>query len=152
MFCPWCDYKDYCSTYQKACKKSDYKFLPTVNYTNDQLVEEWENVKATKKILESRERELNMIMMEKIRRSSENLIGEGKEVYVRQNARINYDLDTVHRSVPLEDFPSLVTLNKKAVDTYLDLNPSVKEEISVTATTNYTSPFLATRKKRKITQ
>lgn len=146
MFCPWCDYKDYCSTYQRACKKSNYEFLPTVNYTNEQLVEEWENVKATKKILESRERELGMIMMEKIKRSAENLTGNGKEVYVRQNAKINYDLDAVYGAVPEEDFPTLVNLNKKAVDMYLDLNPTVKAVVSDTATTNYTSPFLATKK------
>jgi len=150
MFCPWCDYKDYCNTYQKACKKSDYEFLPTVNYTDDQLVTEWKSVKFTKKILESRERELGMIMMEKIRRTSENLTGNEEEVYVRQNAKINYDLLTVHEHVPTEDFAGLVNLNKKAVDMYVNLNPAVKDVISDTATTNYTSPFLATKKAKKV--
>jgi hypothetical protein len=148
MFCPWCDYKDYCSTYQRACKKSDYTFLPTTQYDDQQLVEEWENVKAVKKILENRERELGMIMMEKIKRNAENLKGSQSEIYVRQNSSTNYDLETVYQSVPPDDFAMLVNLNKKAVKTYLDLNPAVKERISETATTNYTSPFLASRKKK----
>lgn len=148
MFCPWCDYKDYCSTYQKACKKSDYTFLPTLDYTNNQLVAEWDSVKSVKKILESRERELGMIMMEKIKRNSENLNGEEKEIYIRQNSSTNFDLHTVHDVVPADDFSSLVNLNKKAVKTYMDLNPAVKDAISESATTNYTTPFLAARKKK----
>jgi hypothetical protein len=149
MFCPWCDFKDYCSTYQRACKKSDYSFLPTMQYSNEQLVAEWESVKSVKKILESRERELGMVIMEKIKKTSENLSGAESEIYIRQNSSTNYDLATVHDVVPQEDFPGLVNLNKKAVKTYLDLNPAVKDKISETATTNYTSPFLASRKKKK---
>jgi hypothetical protein len=148
MFCPWCDYKDYCSTYQKACKKSDYNFLPTLQYSDEQLVQEWETVKSVKKILESRERELGMILMEKIKIRSENISSGEKEVYVRQNSSTAYDFDTVLKYVPEEDFPSLVNLNKKAVETYMSMNPSVKEVIADSATTNYTSPFLMTRKKK----
>lgn len=149
MFCPWCDYKDYCSTYQRACKKSNYSFLPTMNYTDDQLVNEWESVKSIKKILENRERELGMVLMEKIKRNSGNIVASDVEVYVRQNSKIDYDLNTVHGAVPAEDFPRLVNLNKKAVDSYLDLNPAVRDSIADTATTNYTSPFLATKKVKK---
>lgn len=149
MFCPWCDYKDYCSTYQRACKKSDYTFLPTMEYNDAQLVSEWESVKSVKKILESRERELGMIIMEKIKRNAENLNGEETEVYIRQNSSTTYDLSTVYDTVPAEDFAGLVNLNKKAVKTYIDLNPAAKDKISETATTNYTSPFLAARKLKK---
>lgn len=149
MFCPWCDYKDYCTTYQKACKKSNYTFLPTLQYTDEQLVDEWDSVKSTKKILESRERELGMIMMEKIKRQSENLKGANKEIYVRQNSSTTYDLKTVYETVPEDDFPDLVNLNKKAINTYIGLNPAVKDQIAETATTNYTTPFLASRKKKK---
>jgi putative RecB family exonuclease len=148
MFCPWCDYKDYCSTYQKACKKSDYNFLPTLQYSDEKLVQEWETVKSVKKILESRERELGMIIMEKIKLRSENISNGDNEVYVRQNSSTSYDFDTVLKYVPEEDFPSLVNLNKKAVETYMSMNPSVKEVIADSATTNYTSPFLMTRKKK----
>jgi CRISPR/Cas system-associated exonuclease Cas4 (RecB family) len=149
MFCPWCDFKDYCSTYQSACKKSDYTFLPTMQYDNDRLISEWEMVKSVKKILESRERELGMVMMEKIKANAANMKGDDKEIYVKQNSSTNYSLDTVYKSVPPDDFSSLVSLNKKAVETYMSMNPSIKEMIADTATTNYTSPFLASRKLKK---
>ena len=148
MFCPWCDYKDYCSTYQRACKKSNYTFLPTMQYSEEQLVEEWDSVKSVKKILENRERELGMIMIERIKKDFRNLKGADKEIYIRQNSSTGYDLNTVHSAVPTDDFAGLVNLNKKAVETYMDLNPSVKEKISSTATTNFTTPFLASRKKK----
>lgn len=148
MFCPWCDYKDYCSTYQKACKKSDYEFLPVMSYTDEQLATEWNNVRAVKKILEMRERELGMIITEKIQRSASNMNIGDEEIYVRQNARTTYDLKTVYKTVPPEDFPTLVSIDKKAVDAYLDFNPAVRDEISNASTTNYTTPFLATKKKR----
>jgi RecB family exonuclease len=146
MWCPWCDFKDYCSTYQSACKKSDYTFLPTMQYDNDQLISEWGMVKSIKKILESRERELGMIIMEKIKTNSNNLRGDNKEIYVRQNSSTNYNLKTISDTVPVEDFPSLVNLNKKAVETYMDMNPSIREIIKESSTTNYTTPFLAERK------
>jgi len=146
MMCPWCDFKDYCSTYQNACKKSDYTFLPTMQYDNDRLISEWGMVKSVKKILESRERELGMIIMEKIKLNASNLRGDNKEIYIRQNSSTNYNLKTISDVVPIEDFPSLVNLNKKAVETYMDMNPSVKEIIGESSTTNYTSPFLAERK------
>jgi len=150
MFCPWCSYKDYCSTYQKACKKSDYTFLPTMQYDDNQLVSEWQSVKSVKKILESRERELGMVMMEKIKRNSENLQGNDKEIYIRQNSSTNYNLITVAEAIPDEDFVNVVNLNKKAVEAYMNVNPAVKDVIADTATTNYTSPFLAARKIKKV--
>lgn len=150
MFCPWCDYKDYCGTYKKACSNTVYKFLPTTNYTNDQLIQEWGSVKSTKKILESRERELSMIMMEKIKRGAKNLVGEKEEVYVRQNARTTYDLESVHRIVPVDDFHKLVNINKKSLEGYMISNPAIKEEVTQAAVVNFTSPFLATKKIKKI--
>lgn len=148
-FCPWCDYRDYCSNYQKACKKTDYEFLPVMNYTDEQLVTEWNSVKATKKILDMRERELGMIIMEKIQRNADNVDAGEEEVYIRQNARTTYDVNTVFESIPVEDIPNLVNVNKKAVETYISYNPAVKEDVMKAATVNYTTPFLATKKKKK---
>ena len=149
MFCPWCDYRDYCGTYKKACSQSTYKFLPTTDYSNDQLIQEWGSVRSTKKILENRERELGMIIMEKIKRGAKNLVGNKEEVYVRQNSRTTYDLNSVYRAVPTDDFHKLVNINKKAVENYMFVNPVVKEEIEMSSTTNFTSPFLATKKVKK---
>ena len=149
LFCPWCDYKDYCSMYKKACSKTEYKFLPTTDYSDDQLMMEWNDVRFTKRILESRERELGMIIMEKIKRGAKNIVGEKEEVYIRQNSRTTYDLSSVHKYVPDEDFHKLVNINKKAVENYMSVNPIVKESLEKTATTNYTSPFLAIKKVKK---
>jgi CRISPR/Cas system-associated protein Csm6 len=146
MFCPWCDFKDYCDTYKSACEKSEYKFLSAVNYSPEQLLSEWNTVRDTKKILEERERELAMIIIEKIKMTGANLISGDDELYIRQNARTNYDLETVYRLVSPDDFKGLVNLNKKAVSDYLDANPAVKEEVESSAQANYTTPFLAVKK------
>jgi putative RecB family exonuclease len=149
MFCPWCDYKDYCDTYKKACKKSDYKFLQTLDLSDEELVAEWKNVRDTKKILENRERELSMIMIEKIKKEGSNIYGEEEEVYIRQNSRTNYDTDVVAKLIPNEEFVKMANLNKKVVEGYMDSNPVVKREIENSASVNYTTPFLATKKVKK---
>jgi putative RecB family exonuclease len=149
IFCPWCDYKDYCETYEKACQKSNYEFLPILNYSDEQLVKEWNEIKSVIKILEGRERELGMVLMEKIKQTSENIMGEDLEVYVRQNSRTTYDLDTIYKLVPNDDFAKLVGINKKSVERYLNSNPAIKEKVMSTSTTNYTKPFLSTKKIKK---
>jgi len=149
IFCPWCDYKEYCEEYQIACKKTDYKFNSIFDMDDISLISEWKEVKNTEKLLEMRERELSMIMMERIQAKSANLVGLEDEVYVRQSSRKAYDLDTVYKYVPSEHFPKLVTVNKKAVDRYLEENSAVKDKITSAMVVNYTAPFLATRKVKK---
>lgn len=146
MFCPWCDYKDYCDTYKAACKNTDYKFLSIYNYSDEELIGEWKHVRDIKKILDRRERELSMVVIEKIKKGAENLRGENESLYIRQNSRTTYDLDTVYKSVPEEVFPKLVNLNKKAVETYIEANPVIRDRIVKSATTNFTSPFIASKK------
>ena len=149
IFCPWCDFKEYCSTYQKACKKSKYEFLPIMKYTDDQLVSEWSTVKSTKKILEIRERELGQVIMEKIKRDSKNLAYDAGEVYIRQSSRTSYDVDTILKVVPVKELDKVVSINKGRIEKYMDNNPAVKATISETAITNYSSPFLALKKNLK---
>jgi len=148
IFCSWCDFRDYCDGYTKACKKTDYKFGEVVNLDSDTLMKEWSSVKNTKKILETRERELAMVMMEKVK-NGENVNTEDEEVYIRQNSRKTYDLRTVAEIVPHDEFSSLVNLNKRAVDKYVEKNPAVKSKIMDSITVNFTSPFLATKKLKK---
>lgn len=149
IFCPWCDFKEYCSTYQKACKKSKYEFLPIMKYTDDQLVSEWSTVKSTKKILEVRERELGQVIMEKIKRDSKNLVYDAGEVYIRQSSRTSYDVDTILKVIPVKELDKVVSINKNRIEKYMDNNPAVKATISETAVTNYSSPFLALKKNKK---
>lgn len=145
IFCGWCDYNNICSAYKKICEETDYIFSPVTQLDNTALISEWESTKATKKILENRERELGMVIMEKIKNTSENLRAGTKEVYIRQNSRTEFDLKEVSRIIPVEDFPSVASLNKKAVEEYMNANPAIKEKVLETSTTNYTSPFLAVR-------
>lgn len=149
IFCPWCDYKEYCDKYEEACKKSDYKFLKTSELSDKDLFKEWDEVRSVKKIIEGRERELSMAIMDKVRDDNINLKVDEVEVYIRQNSRIAYDKDTIKEYTPYEEFVQLVTLNKKAVDNYIKDNPSIKDRFEATARVNYTAPFLATRKAKK---
>lgn len=145
MFCPWCDYKDYCEDYQEACTKYEYEFLPTSKMDDEALIDEYNKINSTAKILDMRKRELGMLIMEKIKRSGDNLKGKTKQVYIRQNSKTSYDTKSVHKLVPPEDFVNLVNLNKKAVDAYCMKHPKIKKEVFKNATTNYTTSFLAVK-------
>lgn len=149
MFCPWCDFKEYCDEYKKACKKSNYKFLATTSLSNEDLIKEWRQVRDTKKILDGRERELSMIIMKKIREGGEGISDTEEQLYIRQNSRINYDPQTIYSLIPSDDFPSLVSLNKSAVDKYINENPAIKDVVEKSAQVNFTTPFLATKKIKK---
>lgn len=146
VFCPWCDFKDYCKTYEKACSNSKYEFLPSSKLTDEELMTEHELVKSTAKILDTRKRELAMIIMEKIKREGVDLKGKEHLMYIRQSSRTSYDAREVSKLIPREEFASMASLNKKAVDAYCSRHPKVKKEIAKSATTNYTSPFLAMKK------
>lgn len=149
IFCPWCDYKEYCDEYEKACKKSDYKFLKTSKLNDNDLVKEWDEIRSIKKIIEGRERELSMSIMDKIRDSSATLQTDDSEVYIRQNSRITYSKDTIKEHIPYDEFVQLVNLVKKSVEGYIKDHPAVKDKFESTARVNYTAPFLATRKIKK---
>jgi len=149
VFCPWCDFKDYCDTYKKACSNKDYDFMPVANYTNEQLISEWEQISNTSKILETRKRELSMVIMEKIKNAGTDLSGGDKQAYIRQSARTNYDTKAIQALVPPADFGNMVTIKKSDVDSYCEKHPKIKKEVLKNAVTNFSSPFLATRKIKK---
>jgi RecB family exonuclease len=148
-FCPWCDYKEYCTEYEKACRKSDYKFLTATKLTEEKLVEEWKYVKSIKKILEERDRELSMILMEKIKREDITPTWGDEEVYIRQNSRTEYDPEIISKVVPADQLIKMVNINKRAVSDYANDNPAIRDLILNSAKTNFTTPFLATKKIRK---
>jgi len=150
IFCPWCDYKEYCTAYEKACKRSDYKFQSATKLPEGELVQEWQDIKSIKKILEERDRELSMILMEKIKREETNPTWGDKEVYIRQNSRTNYDIGIISKIVPSDRLVKMVNLNKKAVEEYAEDNPAARDLIRDAAQVNFTTPFLATKKIRKV--
>jgi len=146
IFCPWCDYREYCSSYKKACKKSDYKFLKTLSLGDEELVAEWKDVKNINKILEERKRELSMILMEKVKKLGVNLTTDSEEIYIRQSSKTTYDVEKVAKIIPLDDLIKIMSLNKRGVENYINTNPTVKELIGDAKETNFITPFLATRK------
>jgi len=146
IFCPWCDYREYCSLYKKACKKSDYKFLKTITLSDEEIINEWKDVKNVSKILEERKRELSMILMEKIKKSNINLITENEEIYIRQSSKTTYDVNKVAKIVSLDDLTKMISLNKRGLENYMSANPTVKDLIGDAKETNFITPFLATRK------
>ena len=148
IFCPWCDYREYCAEYQKACKRSDYKFLSAMALSDADLIREWNEVKSIKKILDERERELGMIIVEKIKKFDVNPQMGRKEIYIRQNARTLYDKDKVKQFLTYDEFVSAASgIDKKALESFIQKNPSIKPllERDAAITTSYTSPFLAMR-------
>lgn len=149
LFCPWCDFKDYCHTYKKAYDKTNYSFEASERYEDVDLMNEWTRMRDTKKIVETRERELAMLIIEKIRRSGSNIHNDEKEMYIRQNSRTGFDLKEVHRLVPEKDFLDMIKLKDAAVKRYINRKTKVKNEILKSSQSNYTSPFLSTRKLRK---
>lgn len=149
IFCPWCDFRDYCSAYKKACDKCQQEFLPLSKLTNDEVIEEYKRITSVIKILDKRKRELNMLAMEKIQRDGTSLKGEEEQLVIRQNARTNYDPREVAKIVPVEDLIGMMSLNKKAVDNYCSQNPAAAKAIKNSATTNYTTPFLQAKKINK---
>lgn len=114
IFCPWCDFREHCDVYMEAVTKSEYEFLPTVNLTNEALVTEWEQVKRTAKILDMRKRELDMVMIEKIKNLGSDLLADEKQVFIRQNARTNYDPQTVQKLVPYDDYVGMSSISKRS--------------------------------------
>lgn len=149
IFCPWCDFSNNCEGFKRACKKSEYVFTDINDMSNESLLSEWNEVRSTKKVLEGREKALSSIMMEKIKRRSDNIIADGKEVYIRQNSKTTYDVATVSDCVPKKDFAKLVYLNKRATDFYMEKNPTVKSKIQDSSKLSFMSPFLATKKVKK---
>jgi len=151
IFCPWCEYREFCPEYEKALKKSDYKFLKTATMESSEMFKQWKEVRAVTSLLKGRERELTMMMQERIREDAEEIEEGGKQLYIRQNARGSYDPVKVAQFVPdYETFAKLVsTLNNKAVGKYAETNPALKKKLEETKRVNYTAPFLAVKNSKK---
>lgn len=149
IFCPWCSFNNYCNAYRKAYEKTNYTFEAIEGYEDSDLVSEWQKMRNTKKIIEARERELAMLVIEKIRRTGSNLVGKEEEIYIRQNSRKTYNSDVVHDLVPEKAFLKMVKLNNRAVEKYISNRPAIKDKVMDKTEINYTSPFLATKKLKK---
>lgn len=140
--CNWCDYRDNCKDYKGILDQTIFK--KNLNeYNNSELVEEYLNVKNKSRILYEYEKQLKDHIFQKIETDSADLIGEDKQIYIRQNGNVSYDPSTVFNYVPKEDFFKMVSVGKKFVDEYLREHPEAKPHIMETSQKSYTAPFLA---------
>jgi hypothetical protein len=141
--CPWCDFTDNCTAYQEALSSNTFIKKKPDEYSDEELVKNYLEVKSRKRILDTRERQLKDYILQKIKSTEQDVIGQGKCLYIRQNANTSYDPKVVFEHVPTKDFLKMVSMSKKGVDAYLEKHPKGKDEIIEKSTKNYTSPFLA---------
>jgi len=141
--CNWCDFTDHCTTYNEALSSKTFIKKKPEEYNDEELVKDYLDIKSKKRILDNRERALKTYILEKIKSEEQDLIGNGKRVFIRQNSSTVYDPKTVYENVPLEVFLDIVNVSKKELDEYLIKNPVRKEQIIATSRKNYTSPFLS---------
>jgi len=147
-FCNWCDFKESCQAYKEA--SNIYSKIDRKNpekCTDGELVKEYAQVKNRKRILDDYERTLKVYIMEKIKAGEEDLKGDDKIIYIRQNPRIKHDPKTVHSIVPLNEFLQMVSISKQKLDEYMEgMTTADKAKITGTANKEFTNPFLSIRK------
>jgi hypothetical protein len=127
--CNWCDFTDNCTAYQEAMAGKSFIKKKPEEYNNEELVKDYLDVKSRKRILDNRERQLKEYILEKIQSDEEDLIGQGKVLYIRQNGSTTYDPKSVYESMPLDEFLNVIKVSKQGVDEFLVRNPVVKAKI-----------------------
>lgn len=146
ILCAWCDYGNICEKYQEACSKREFSSLNIDHMKDEELMEEWEGIKATQKILEMRGREVANIILEKLKIQEVPVKNESKEMVLRQNARTTYNARKLSELIPVEDFASLVNVAPSKFKKYLEKNPKIKPMLDDLSETNFTCAFLASKK------
>jgi hypothetical protein len=121
---------------------ADQNYVAAELLDNTELITEWEDVKNRKKVLEERERELKMIVADRIRETGDNLYGDEKMLVVRQNSRVMYDTNTVFNHIPTADLRKVMTVHKRGLENYLkDQRPDLRKKIRDAATYSFNAPF-----------
>ena len=141
--CSWCDFTDNCTAYQEALSGKSFIKKKPEEYDTEELVKDYLDIKSRKRIIDNREKQLKFYILDKIKSDEEDVIGQGKRLYIRQNSSTAYDPKSVFEAMPLDEFLNAVKITKREVDEFLVKNPATKPKIMETATKNYTSPFLA---------
>jgi len=148
--CNWCDFTDNCTAYQEVLAgKTFFKKKPE-EYTNEELVKDYMDVKNRKRILDNREKQLKQYILSKIKSEEQDVVGKEKMIYIRQNSNTVYDPKVVFEVIPAEEFLNMITVSKRDVDEYLEKHPAGKAKIMDKSKMSYTSPFLATKNVRGV--
>jgi putative RecB family exonuclease len=146
FLCAWCDYKDSCEAYVDACKKTNYRFLELQNMKDEHLFEEWDRVRSVEKVLSSRKKEVASLIIDRIKDDNIKVSNDNEEIYIRQNSRVDYDVNKLYNIIPSDDFVSMISVKKTALDNYVKQNPAFKKAVESSATINFNEPFIAKRK------
>jgi len=141
--CNWCDYKDNCPDYKNILSEKSIFKKNLTKYDKEELVKEYLSVKSKSRILYNFEMELKRHIIELINTEGQDLIGEDKQLYIKQNRNMQYDTATAFSLLPKQDFLRMAKVSKKQMDEYLRSNPDVRPKVMETARKNFTSPFLA---------
>lgn len=146
-YCGWCDSRQGCVAYQELLKTTP-KDLDVQALEFEQLDKELEDVNTFIKILDGRKKEIVTRFKKELKDSDNDPIHVGgAERYVTNNARINYDINTVIALFP-DEYEKLLSVNKGDIDKLAKDNPEIMEALNSTATKYYISPTLR-RKKSK---
>ena len=145
--CNWCDYTDNCKAYQEALDTKTFIKKKPEEYTDEELVKDYLDVKNRKYILDNRERQLKEFILNKIRESDRDLVGGNDTLFIKQNTNTAYDPKTVLEFVPIAEFLNMISVSKKDVDDYLDRHPTGKAKIASTARKTHTFPFVGRKSK-----
>jgi len=141
--CSWCDFTDNCTAYQEALSGKSFIKKKPEEYDTEELVKDYLDIKSRKRIIDNREKQLKFYILDKIKSDEEDVVGQGKKLYIRQNSSTVYNPKTVFESLPLDAFLEVVKVSKGKVDDFMTKHPAAKLKIMDTASKNYTSPFLA---------
>lgn len=149
--CNWCDFTSDCPAYQDALV-NDMQFKKNFNdLSSDELVEEYLKIKSRKRILDEQERRIRTYVMDKIERDGVNVAGEGVELYIRQNKKVQYNPQTLAKVMSKDDLVKVMSPIKSKVDDYLSDRPVERSQVMSNngVETEYTNPFLASKKVSK---
>jgi len=141
--CNWCDFTDNCTAYQEVLAGKSFIKKKPEEYTHEELVKDYLDIKSIKRIIDNREQQLKRYILEKIQSDEEDIIGQGKKLYIRQNSSTSYNPRSVFEVMPLDEFLNAIKISKQDVDEFLIKHPSAKPGIMDSAEKSYTSPFLA---------
>jgi len=147
--CNWCDFTDNCSVYNDAISSKTFIKRKPEDYSDEDLIAEYEDIQNKKRIIDKREKSLRKYILDKINYTGKNVVANGVELYPKQRLMTTYDPKTLYENVPIDKFLQLVSVSKYDVDRYLKEDPTIKPYLTETAVKKYTSPFLGVKSIKK---
>jgi len=147
--CNWCDFRNDCPAYVEAAKNNKIFKKNLVDCNDNELVEEYIDIRSRKRILDNYEKELKTYILKKINADEQDLDDGKNVIYVRQNPSTVYNPKTVYEAIPLNEFLKMISVSKKLLDNYMEENVVDRSKIIETSIKSYTSPFLAIRNLNK---